>query len=360
MDPRLPGGPDPPAEPENTKMTADVHQRNKEIARSLWDGLDAPEPDRRRAAAEAIMTPDVAWHGHAPVGSLSGVTSFLDGGWEPLRAAVPDLRREPFLFFAGTSNGRVDGDIDRDGHHWVTGTGLLRGRFTNDYLTIPATGREVAVRWGEFCRHSPDDGRIDTVYFLIDLVDLIRQAGFSVLPPSRGIDGLYPPPVAGDGLLLDPADQAESAHSLDHIRRFIFDGLNDYDQQNLTSMGMADFFRPDVRWYGPGGIGACLSLLDFEDHHQRPWLVAFPDRKVGDLDALIAEGLYSGAPGWAGVTATHAGAYLDAGPTGIDVQVNGLDWWKRHGDQYVENWVFVDMIHLFDQFGINLLDRISR
>ena len=39
--------------------------------------------------------------------------------------------------------------------------------------------------------------------------------------------------------------------------------------------------------------------------------------------------------------------------------VNGLDFWRREGDQFTENWVFVDMVHLFRQFGIDLFDRIK-
>ena len=137
-----------------------------------------------------------------------------------------------------------------------------------------------------------------------------------------------------------------------------FDGLNNYDRSNLKSMGMADFFHPEVRWYGPGGIGACLNFEEFESLHQQPWLHAFPDRSVQNLDALIAEGAYSGGPGWAGVIATHSGQYLDSPATGKQVVINGMDWWKRDGEIYVENWVFVDMIHLFRQFGVDLLARI--
>jgi len=117
----------------------------------------------------------------------------------------------------------------------------------------------------------------------------------------RGADGVYPPPRDGDGVLLDEQDEDESAHTLRHIRRFIFEGLNSYDQSELESMGMADFFHPDVQWYGPGGIGACNGLSEFENYHQKHWLHAYPDRAVQNLDALIAEGSYSGGPGWAGV-----------------------------------------------------------
>lgn len=41
-----------------------------------------------------------------------------------------------------------------------------------------------------------------------------------------------------------------------------------------------------------------MSFAEFETLHQQPWLVAYPDRQVQDLDALFAEGLYSAAPGW--------------------------------------------------------------
>lgn len=37
---------------------------------------------------------------------------------------------------------------------------------------------------------------------------------------------------------------------------------------------------------------------------------------------------------------------------------NGLDWWRREGDQYVQNWVFVDMVHLFAQMGVDLFERM--
>jgi len=160
--------------------------------------------------------------------------------------------------------------------------------------------------------------------------------------------------------LLEAQSEKESQYSLAHIRRFIFDGLNSFDQSDLKSMGMADFFHPEVLWYGPCGIGACLNFRDFENRHQRPWLNAFPDRSVQNLDALFAEGSYSGAPGWAGVKAVQTGQYLDHAASGNPVEINGLDRWKRNGEVYIENWVFVDMIHLFRQLGVDLLDRLAQ
>ena len=91
---------------------------------------------------------------------------------------------------------------------WVTGTGYLNGFFVEDYLSIPANNSEVYIRWGEFCRL--EEGRITVIFFLLDLVDLIQQAGFQVLPSSRGADGVYPPPRANDGILLDAQTEEKS------------------------------------------------------------------------------------------------------------------------------------------------------
>ncbi len=331
------------------------NQLNKQIVWSLWQALDDVDPGRGDAAAHAALAPGLAFHGHDPVNHLNGVDAFLHAFWHPLRRSFPDLQRQTHIFMAGASNGRRDGDMSKDGRLWVGGTGLMTGRFTQDYLGIPATGQRVSLRWGEFCR--VEGGRIVEVFFLIDMLDLLQQAGLQVLPPSRGHEGIWPAPRAADGVMHEAQDAAVSAYSLDHIWRFIYQGLDRYDKSDLRSMGMANWFAPRVHWYGPGGIGACLNFHEFETLHQRPWLVAFPDRAVQDLDALIAEGDYSGGPGWAGVIATHSGPYQDHPATGRRVQINGMDWWKRSGEQYVENWVFVDMLHLFRQFGVDLLDR---
>ncbi|MEZ4726085.1 MAG: ester cyclase [Caldilineaceae bacterium] len=338
-------------------MSIALNQQNKQLVWNLWHALENAPDDQCLAIARQAMTEAMVWHGFDPINQLQGVEAFVNAFWLPLRHSFPDLKRQTHIFLGGESNGRVDDNLALDGKWWVSGTGYLSGTFARDYLTIPATGRPVNIRWGEFCRL--EAGQMVESYFLLDLIDLMQQAGYHVLPPSLGQDGLYPPPAAGDGVLLDPQDPQITAYSRDHLRRFLFEGLNKYDQRNLQSMGMVNFFHTDVQWYGPGGIGACLNLKEFEDFHQRPWLIAYPNRQVQDLTALFAEGYYSGAPGWAGVKATHTGPYLDAPATGNAIVFNGLDWWKRVGEQYVENWVFVDMLHLFRQFGIDLLARLA-
>ena len=336
---------------------SELNQANKQLVWEFWQRLEGAEATTFAPLVADIMADDLAIYGPDPINNLQGVAGFVDGYWAPLLRSFPNLKRETHLFISGMSNGRIDGDISQDGKMWVSGTGYFNGTFAHDYLNIPATGSEISLRWGEFYR--VENGKVVELYFLLDFIDLMQQAGSHVLPPSRGKDHVYPPPKANDGILLDTQDESTTAYSLDHIRHFIYDGLNSYDQDELASMGMADFFRADVQWYGPGGIGGCLSLKEFEDFHQAPWLVAYPDRQVQNLTALFAEGNYTGAPGWAGVLATHTGTYLGVPATGNPIAFNGLDWWKREGEMYIENWVFVDMVHLFRQFGVDLFERLA-
>lgn len=338
-------------------MKTAENQANKNTVWAFWDTLENTPEERLTLHAEKSLSQDFIWHGFDPINKLQGIDEFSNDFWKPFKKSFPDLKRETHIFMGGESNGRVDGNNALDGKMWVSGTGYFNATFEKDYLNIPATGKQVRIRWGEFCKM--ENGKIVEIYFLIDLIDLMQQAGFEVLPPSRGKDGLYPPPLVNDGVMLSEQEEKTSVYSLEHIRKFIFDGLNSFDKSDLKSMGMADFFSPKVQWYGPGGIGACLSFKEFEDYHQQPWLVAYPDRQVQNLDALIAEGKYSGGPGWAGVKATHTGTYLECAATGESIEFNGLDWWKREGEMYIENWVFVDMVHLFRQFGIDLFDRLK-
>ena len=41
---------------------------------------------------------------------------------------------------------------------------------------------------------------------------------------------------------------------------------------------MVKHWHPNFMWYGPAGIGTTRGMKGFEDYHQIPFLVAFPDR----------------------------------------------------------------------------------
>ena len=186
-------------------------------------------------------------------------------------------------------------------------------------------------------------------------MDWCEQLGIYLLPRPRGASHVYPAPTAVDGIRLTDSDAQETAQTLTLGRGLIYEGLNEFDEAGLESMGMRGFFHDNLKWYGPGGIGACMSLQEFEDLHQAPWLVAFPDRKVQDLESLFADGPFVAGSGVAGVFSTQTGPYLGHKAFGRKLQVSGLDFWLRTDDKFTENWVFVDMVKMFGQMGYDIL-----
>ena len=286
-------------------MIPKLNQTNKETIWKYWERLQGARAKDASEVVASVMHDDVRCFGPDPINEMHGGESLVDSYWAPLLRSFPDLQRQTYIFCGGKSNGQADGDISKDGKMWVSGTGHFSATFVEDYLSIPASGDKVDVRWGEFYRL--EEGKVVDFYFLLDLVDLMKQAGFEVLPPILGKDQRFPPPLTNDGVLLEEQDAEETDRQLKQLRSFVYDSLNNFDQQDLDSMGVADYFHPDVRWYGPGGIGACYSLTEFEDYHQKPWLAAFPNRQNQDLDALYAEGLYTAGSGWAGTLAVQSG-----------------------------------------------------
>ena len=105
-----------------------------------------------------VMHDEFDWSGPDPIGQLHGVEALISDFSLPSRRSFPDMMRQTHVLFGGMSNGRADGNMSLDGHMWVTGTGVLIATFASNYLTIPATGGEVTIPWGEFCRL--EDGAI--------------------------------------------------------------------------------------------------------------------------------------------------------------------------------------------------------
>lgn len=334
------------------------NQRNKEATLAFWRAVDAASPEAMAGVAAAHLDPAFRWQGPAPYTELHGPAALARDYLAPLKLAIPDLARQTHIFFGGPSDGRVAGG--GDGQFWTCGTGYLTGTqvapIDGPFADIPVTRKPLRLRWGEFLRF--DNGRIVQSQFLIDVLDWCEQIGFPLLPPSTGASFVYPVPTAYNGVLTGQHDDAASAELLVYAREFIFGGLNTFDKSDLSSMGLARFFHKNIKWYGPGGIGACLSMQEFEDLHQRPWLIAYPDRAVQDLDNLIAEDRMVGASSFPGVLATHTGPYQDVPATGNRIAFNGIDFWLKGTDKFTENWVFVDMVHLWAQFGIDLMARL--
>lgn len=324
-----------------------------ELAKAtVWQALQQLPGARFSGACKRWLTADAQWVVSHPVNELIGPDAVTAGLYAPLQTALPDIERRTDLFFGGHWDGHIDGGAGV----WVTCTGHYVGTFSAPLFGIPAHGEPVWLRYGEFYRVV--DGRIAEARILLDLVDLARQAGRAVLPPSPGRDILVPGPRAQDGLLLGTTDPALGQASFDLVMAMI-GGLGRYDRNDLKSMGMTRFWHPQMMWYGPCGIGTTRSIAGFERHHQAPFLAAIPDRKGGHHRARLAEGALVATTGWPSIHATQTGPYLGVPASGRPVQMRVMDWWRAEGGLLAENWVLLDLPHFFLQMDVDILSRAA-
>lgn len=345
-------------------MTAELNQKNKESVWDFWQKLNHVGAANVPAAVRAAVHDDVDWNVSAPIDQLLDVENSITGFWAPLFQSFPDLKHEPYVFMGG-----IDGSSDLyatvGGEEWVSGCGYLTGSFVNDWLGIPATGRKTHIWFGVF--YVMRQGKIAEAYLQLDILAGMRQAGFQVLPPAPGAEGgKIPGPVAKDGLLLteqDPLKSRKSQQLVQAMGRGMRRYLRSRDGGDLRSMEQDKYWHPDMKWYGPSGIGACFSKEEYEDFHQRPWLEGFGDRNIsragsGRRMGRIGEGKYCAGGIWDTAYSHHNGTYAGVPATGRLMTLRDFDWWKREGEYLIENWVPIDMIDLFRQMGVDLMERL--
>ena len=347
-------------------MSNRLNQQNKALVWDFWQKLNHVGAENVPDVVRAAVHDDVNWNASAPIDQIVGVEGLIADFWLPLRHSFPDLKREPYVFMGGIDEGS-ELYATVGGEEWVSGCGYLTGTFVNDWLGIPATGRKTNIWFGLF--YVMREGKIAESYVQLDVLAVMRQAGIQVLPPAFGAEGgKVPGPVAKDGILLSEYDPLESRKSSQMVQA-MGRGLRRYarsrDGDNMRAMEQEKYWRRDMKWYGPSGIGACFSLEEFEDFHQRPWLHGFGDRNLsragsGRRMGRIGEGKYVCGGIWDTVFSRNHGEYAGIAATGKLLTLRDFDWWKREGDYLIENWVPIDMIDLCRQMGVDLMARMGR
>lgn len=319
------------------------------------------------AAAPAVLAqayhPDAQWRGSHPWNEVQGIAAIAEVFWQPLLQAFPDLERRDNLLIGGQYQGR----------DYVGAVGHLCGRLQRDWLGLPATGQLLYLRYGEF--HQLVGGRIVQSTVLLDVLDAIRQIGFWPLPPSPGFEGMWPGPLAGDGLVLTAKDPAQSAASL-ALTLAMQGSLGAYDdtlslgREGLLAMPQREFWHPHMMWFGPSGIGTSRGLDGFVDVHQLRFRTAFPrDPKLpqpvgmgqhgGSHYVRIGDGRFSATGGWPSRHMLHqGGGWLGLPPTGRAITMRVMDFYSAEQGLIRENWVPIDLIDVLLQLDIDVLARV--
>lgn len=310
-------------------------------------------PEETEQAAADVFAPDARFFACHPFEELAGPAAIADTLWQPLKRSFRHLRRSDDMFTGGSFGG---GD-------WISATGHLHGVFAEDFLGIPATANWASLRYGEF--HRIEDGRIARSHLILDLPDLMRQAGVFPWRPGLGVETLTPGPQSRDGVVLGRSDPTESKKSLDLVEAMIFDGLlGQYDGESASPDSMRAFWTEDMMWYGPAMIGASMGIDGFYRFHETAWEAAMLPRgprpeKATKHVTRFGDGPFCSFTGWPSIYATHGGEFLGLPATGKPVEIRVMDFYHRRGEKLDENWIFIDFPHLFLQLGIDLFKQMQ-
>lgn len=342
------------------------NQINKENVWAFWQKMNHATPEQVPGIIKDAFCEDVDWNGSAPINQIVGVDALITDFYQPLLRSFPDLKRNAYIFMGGYDYGHSDYSSSSDIEEWVSGCGYLTGTFDKDWLGIPATGKKTNIFFGQFYRMH--EGKIAESYVMYDILAVMRQAGFQLLPPAPGAEGgRIPAPYARDGVMLIEQDELESRKSLQLVEA-MGRGLERYqrprDGGNMDTMEEWHTWHPQMKWYGYAGIGCTFSMEEFQDFHQRPWLHGFGDRGLshdggGRTMGFIGEGLYAAGGIWDTVFSHNHGEYAGIPATGKLMTIRDFDWWKREGDLLIENWVPIDLVDICSQMGVDLFERLE-
>lgn len=331
-------------------MTASVHNQNKARFSQLRAALYDIDAERLPAVLSELFASDCAIHLAHPFEDIDGPAELHQRVYQPLLHAIPDLERRDFIVMAGHSPGAWSGD-------WVGCAGHYMGVFERAWLDIPPTQHLVSMRYHEFFRFV--DGVVVEMQALWDIPSLMMQADAWPLSPSLAPDWMVcPGPASNDGIIDAPHDQSRADESV----QLVMDMLTALGEspRGVAAMQLERYWHPKMMWYGPAGIGSMRRILGFRKWHQIPFLKAMPDRFVHlDKSVMFGDEDYVAFTAWPGMGMTLSGdGWLGIAPAGKELTMRSLDFWRCEHGMIRENWVLVDLLHIYHQLGVDVFERM--
>ncbi|RME81452.1 MAG: polyketide cyclase [Caldilineae bacterium] len=328
-------------------MPTDIHSRHKQLIVPLRAALYDADAQTLPQVLQALFSPDCAIHLAFPLGDLEGPDALYEQVYLPLLIALPDLERRDFIFMAGEDRGQ----------YWIGCAGHYLGVFARPWLDIPPTRRAVAMRYHEFFRI--EDERIVEMQAVWDIPQLMMQAGAWPMTPSLGTEWLAPAPATQDGLRDGRYEEASASV------RLVRDMLTAMGRHPLQGgpevMHLERFWHPRMNWYGPAGIGTARGIDGFRRWHQIPFLKAMPDRRaeISGTAVMFGEGPYVATTGWPNMRMTISGdGWLGIAPCNRQITMRSLDFWRIENGLIRENWVLIDLLHVYHQIGVDVFLRM--
>lgn len=324
-------------------------QIEKCVVRDYYDALDSAKGERITAVLKECTTANYTWRAFHPFHLQNDVQVVSELFWQPFRHAVTHMQRRMDVLMAG------DNFIDDGSSVWVCSMGHLMGLFDNPWLGIQPTGKMIMLRYAEF--HKVVDGKIAETAFYFDIPHFMMQAGYEPFPQQTAAHFVQPGPASHDGLLVSDIEPSIGQKTMDAVN-FMISDLGQWQNEVPLEEELARSWHDDMIWWGPAGIGATYTIARYAQQHSAPMRASFSDRSGTGHIARIAEGHYCGFFGWPNFTAKQTGGYLGLPPSDKTCDFRVIDIYRREGEKLKENWIFIDMLHLFNQQGVDILGRM--
>ena len=331
-----------------SKLSEMDPSRLKELIQPYRSAGQTFARETMRAAMSEVLDPQAAIRMCHPFGDLEGPNAFFDTCYLPLLEAMPDLERRELIVMAGQTS---------EGQDWVGTMGNYMGTFVAPFLDIPPTGHLTHMRFHEFFRIA--NGRITDIQGIWDIPELMMQANAWPMAPQLGAFICTPAPMPCDGLEIT----GDGEPALEQVIAMLTDLCRHPAEGGPEIMQLEKYWHPRFNWYGPAGIGSARGIAGFRNWHQIPFLRAMPDRKLDAMGDLMshwfAEGEYVCETGWPNMRLTLTGdGWMGIAPSGKEVLLRSLDFWRLEDGLIRENWVLVDLLDMYQQIGIDVFARL--
>jgi hypothetical protein len=325
--------------------------KEKQLVLEYYAELDSAAPDQIEAVLARYCHSNRMWRGYHPFHELKGHKAVGETFWQPLRSALSHMQRREDVFMAGGN------EIDGFQSVWVVSMGHLMGLFDAPWLGIQPTGKMAMLRYCEF--NKVEDGLISDTAMYFDIPHLMMQAGLQPFPPQTAAHMVQPGPMTHTGLMYDPQPAEEGQKTLAAINAMISDlgqwnsGLSLEDELRRT-------WNEDMIWWGPAGIGATYTIERYAQQHSGPFRAGFTDRSKTNHICRMAEGHFGGFFGWPNFTARPSGGFMGMPATDKAGEFRVIDIYRRAGNKLAENWIFIDLLHFWNQQGVDILGRMQK
>ena len=333
-----------------------VHAQNKRLVAEFLAGMGSGDV---RRDLDKYCHSDCRFEIFHPFNTIDGLDAVAARFFVPLRTSFPNLEYRQAFHLGG----------EYEGHDMVSTWGHVHGTFDAPWLGIPQTHNLAFLSFG--LNAIVRNGKIAKAYILLDIVDVMRQAGYYPFRDSPGTMERWPFPPADTGATALSHDPEKGADSLRIIREMQM-GLLKPDEIKAQVNRHSPHWHEHMNWYGPAGIGSMRGRRSYGNFHGSLFLQAFPDRggfprePAGPQDApghyiRLGDGRYAVTAGYPSLRGTHTGPeWLGLPPTGRKIELRVADWYRLDNDGKIyDNWVMMDIPHIVQQMGMDIFHDLE-